>query len=112
MVLLCFLVTNTTETPGSITVVNSRQKQVPLQLSGKGGCSTDLGTENPCQSCLLFLVEFTVIEEYVLREIMLHACLFGFWVFFSPSTKLNHVGSLALFSLPVKAFNKTPLMQG
>lgn len=66
MVLLCFLATNTTETPGSITVANSRQKQVPLQLSGKRGCSTNLGTENPCKSCLLFMVEFTVIEEYVL----------------------------------------------
>lgn len=67
MVLLCFLATNTTETPGSITLTNSRQKQVPSQLSGKGGCSTNLGTENPCQSCLLFMVEFTAIEEYVLN---------------------------------------------
>lgn len=35
----------------------------------------------------------------------------AFGVFF-PSTKLNHVGLFALPSLPVKAFNKTPLMQG
>lgn len=85
MVLLCFLVTNTTETPGSITVANSRQKQVPLQLSGKGGCSTDLGTENPCQSCLLFLVEFTVIEEYILIKRNYAPCMF-IWLlgFFFP----------------------------
>lgn len=67
MVLLCFLATNTTETPGSITLANSRQKQVLSQLSGKRGCSTNLGTENPCQSCLFFMVEFTAIKEYVLN---------------------------------------------
>lgn len=35
------------------------------------------------------------------------------WLFgFFSLTKLNHVGSLALPSPPVKAFNKTPLIQG
>lgn len=95
MVLLCFLATNTTETPGSITVANSRQKQVPLQLSGKGECSTNLGTENPYQSCLLFLVEFTVIEEYVLIKRNYAPCIF-IWLldFFSPLRSLTMLAHL------------------
>lgn len=76
MALLCFLATSTTETPGSITLGNSRQKQVPLLLSGKRGCSTNLGTENPCQSCLLFMVELTEIEAYVLIKRNYVPCTF------------------------------------
>lgn len=67
MVLLCFLATSTAETLGSITLPNSRQKQARWWLSGKWGCSTNLGAENPCHSCLQFMVQFTVKEKHALN---------------------------------------------
>jgi len=84
MFFLCFLVTNTTETPGSITLANSRQKQALWWWSGKRGCSTSLGAENPCHSCLLFMM-FTVSEGFVLNMGNYAPCIF-IWLlgFFFP----------------------------